>query len=142
MEKRMKKKRTKEHRNTEDKARRGAALGSGLEDPLRCLHPYSCTWRINLLNDAMDECFIERVWEDDGFRLRIGKNVSAWLKQKHDGEPVYVEDQDVTVWTMDDRGALDEMIALLTKLRGSVDPSQNASDQATRRDARRDDTTD
>jgi len=128
----MKKERTTDTKATQHKARRGAAPCSGLRDPLQHLHPFSCTWRINLLNDAMDECFVERVWEDDGFRLKIGKSVSAWLKTNGDGDPVYIEDNEIIVWTMDDREALDELIALLTKLRGSVDPCQNTQGQARR----------
>jgi hypothetical protein len=97
-----------------------------LDDHMHELHPFASSWRVNLMNDAIEECYIERVFEDDDYRLRLGKRMDGWMNVKGATDPVYLEGEDVVVWTMNDREELDELIAMLIKLRGSVQPRQNA----------------
>lgn len=98
---------------------------SGLNDPMHELHPDASSWRIELLNEAMAACYVERVFEDDDYRLRIGTRIAGWMKVKGATDPVYLDGEDVVVWTMDYLEELDSFIAMLTKLRGSVNPRQN-----------------
>ena len=90
------------------------------------IHPFASSWRVNLMNDAIEECYIERVFEDDDYRLRLGKRMDGWMNVKGATDPVYLVGGVVVVWTINDREELDELIAMLIKLRGSVQPRQNA----------------
>jgi hypothetical protein len=80
----------------------------------KTFHPMASEYSVTLLNEYSEEMVIERYW-DEGFRLKICAMITEWITDSK-GDLVYIKDHKHTVWSLDNRKQLRDLITTLQGL--------------------------